>query len=178
MNQLLIRNMSKKIFLPLFVIFLGIVLFSGCIQQGTPVENPPQTQPQTPPKTQPQPPPQTVPQTPPQTLPETPTQTPPQPQSQGKTYVMDEVVKHNTRDDCWLVIHGKVYDVTAFIPMHPGGSAILQGCGKDATNLFETRPMGSGIPHSQRARDLLVRYFIGIVAIGFFGAYYILSYLR
>ena len=32
---------------------------------------------------------------------------------------------HNKRDDCWLIIHGKVYDVSAFLREHPGGEDII-----------------------------------------------------
>lgn len=53
-----------------------------------------------------------------------------------KTYSMDEVSKHSTESDCWLVISGKVLDVTTFIPQHPGGKVIVKGCGKDATTYF------------------------------------------
>ena len=77
------------------------------------------------------------------------------------TYTLADVAMHNSGSDCWLAIDGRVYDVTSFIPSHPGGQAILQGCGTDATTLFETRPMGSGTPHSQRARSLLANYYIG-----------------
>ena len=84
--------------------------------------------------------------------------------AQEAVYTMEEVAKHNTRDDCWMVINGSVYDVTKFIISHPGGPAILQGCGKDATELFETRPMGSGTPHSERARKLREKYKIGRLA--------------
>ena len=80
--------------------------------------------------------------------------------SEVKTYTVDEVAKHNSPDDCWLVIHGKVYDVTSFIPQHPGGDIITQYCGKDATEVFENRP-GSGTPHSDTARQLLENYYIG-----------------
>ncbi len=46
----------------------------------------------------------------------------------------DEVAKHNTRDDCWVIISGQVYDVTDFLEMHPGGvGVILQQAGQDAT---------------------------------------------
>lgn len=34
----------------------------------------------------------------------------------------DEVQKHNNKDDCWVIIHGKAYDVTEFMPEHPGQS--------------------------------------------------------
>jgi len=33
---------------------------------------------------------------------------------------MDEVAQHNKDDDCWFVIHGKVYDVNGFMLDHPG----------------------------------------------------------
>lgn len=39
---------------------------------------------------------------------------------------MTEVAKHNTLEDFWTVIHGKVYDLSDFILEHPGGSAIVK----------------------------------------------------
>ncbi len=80
-----------------------------------------------------------------------------------KTYTLADISKHAKSTDCWFAISGKVYDVTAFIKTgkHPGGPAIIQGCGKDATTLFETRPMGSGTPHSPKAHASLVNFYIG-----------------
>ncbi|CAN3376661.1 hypothetical protein DIURU_004449 [Diutina rugosa] len=50
----------------------------------------------------------------------------------------EEVAQHNTKDDCWVIIHGKVYDVTEFLPEHPGGpSIIIKYAGKDATKAFD-----------------------------------------
>lgn len=86
---------------------------------------------------------------------------PEMPGGSSDTYTLAEVSAHGSASDCWLVISGKVYDVTDWIASHPGGNAILEGCGTDATQLFETRPMGSGTPHSNRARNLLPNYFIG-----------------
>ena len=48
-----------------------------------------------------------------------------------KLYTWDEVVKHDKVHDCWLVIHGKVYDVTEWVPHHPGGKLIYDGAGGD-----------------------------------------------
>lgn len=84
-----------------------------------------------------------------------------EPENSTQAYTMEEVATHDSSDSCWLVIEGKVYDVTSFVSNHPGGEAILEGCGQDATVLFSTRPMGSGTPHSQGARANLDTYFIG-----------------
>ncbi|GLB37706.1 putative conserved region in glutamate synthase [Lyophyllum shimeji] len=49
-----------------------------------------------------------------------------------------EVAKHNSRDSCWIIVHGHVYDVTEFLDDHPGGSKIiLKYAGKDATEEYD-----------------------------------------
>jgi len=49
-----------------------------------------------------------------------------------------EVAKHAVKDDCWVSIHGRVYDVTHFLKDHPGGAlSILAYAGKDATKAFD-----------------------------------------
>lgn len=49
-----------------------------------------------------------------------------------------EVQKHNQKNDCWVIIHNRVYDVTDFLPEHPGGpDIILKYAGKDATKAFD-----------------------------------------
>eukprot|EP01006_Ploeotia_vitrea_P003401 TRINITY_DN112556_c0_g1_i1.p1 TRINITY_DN112556_c0_g1~~TRINITY_DN112556_c0_g1_i1.p1 ORF type:complete len:713 (+),score=77.26 TRINITY_DN112556_c0_g1_i1:37-2175(+) len=51
---------------------------------------------------------------------------------------MAEVEKHNSRSSCWMVHKQKVYDVTSYINIHPGGVAdIMRGCGVEATDLFD-----------------------------------------
>lgn len=42
-----------------------------------------------------------------------------------KIFEFDQVLKHDKTEDCWLIIHGKVYDVTPFMEDHPGGSEVL-----------------------------------------------------
>jgi predicted lipoprotein with Yx(FWY)xxD motif len=78
-------------------------------------------------------------------------------------YTLADITLHGTPENCWLAIGGKVYDVTQIITdrKHPGGAPIVQGCGKDATSLFETRPMGSNTPHSEAARTWLTTFYIG-----------------
>mgnify|MGYP000003218794 FL=1 len=57
----------------------------------------------------------------------------------------EEVSKHNHAKDCWVILYGKVYDLTGFLPEHPGGSGVIvKQAGKDATKLFDTiHPKGT-----------------------------------
>ncbi len=77
-------------------------------------------------------------------------------------YTMEEVAMHSTPDDCWMVIHDNVVNASNYFN-HPGGEAVYEGCGIDATQLFETRPMGSGTPHSDEARGFMEAKTIGIL---------------
>ena len=53
------------------------------------------------------------------------------------TYTKEEVSKHSTKGDCWLIIKDMVYNVTEFLSIHPGGSSIVLSVGgEDATEYF------------------------------------------
>lgn len=58
---------------------------------------------------------------------------------------VDEFVKHNTADDCWITVNGNVYDLTDFISMHPGGTTpLIQNAGHDATAIYnKIHPKGT-----------------------------------
>lgn len=60
-------------------------------------------------------------------------------QSKEQAFIEEtEVRKHNSKQDCWVIIHGKAYDVSSFVDEHPGGSAvILKYAGRDATKAFD-----------------------------------------
>ena len=79
----------------------------------------------------------------------------------NQSYAMDEVSKHNSETDCWMAIEGKVYNATSFVINHPGGQAILKGCGTDATKLFKERPTNKKGPHPDKARSQLEKLYIG-----------------
>ncbi|KAF8672195.1 hypothetical protein HU200_049764 [Digitaria exilis] len=75
---------------------------------------------------------------------------------ENKVFVFEEVAKHSVTKDCWIIIAGKVYDVTPFMDEHPGGDEVLLAVtGKDATADFED------IGHSDSAREMMEKYHIG-----------------
>jgi tRNA wybutosine-synthesizing protein 1 len=67
-----------------------------------------------------------------------------------------EVALHTSPGDCWLIVHGLVYDVTPFLKSHPGGqSVLLESAGKDATSEFEQAS------HPEYARNDMQEYLVG-----------------
>src|SRR6201996_6184870 len=51
-----------------------------------------------------------------------------------KEYSLEEVAKHNKKDDLWIAVKGIVLDLTNWLDEHPGGpQALFSHMGKDAT---------------------------------------------
>ncbi|GAC96951.1 hypothetical protein PHSY_004535 [Pseudozyma hubeiensis SY62] len=76
--------------------------------------------------------------------------------SDAKKITMEELKKHDSSDDLWLLIDGKVYNVSKFMDEHPGGDEVLiTEAGKDATEAFED------VGHSEDARALLGPMLVG-----------------
>ncbi|CAH1187991.1 unnamed protein product [Phyllotreta striolata] len=57
----------------------------------------------------------------------------------GRLFVTkQELAKHSKIDDIWLAIRGRVYNVTEYVPFHPGGpEELMKGAGIDATTIFD-----------------------------------------
>ena len=74
-------------------------------------------------------------------------------------FTRDEVAMHYEEGDCWIIISGKVYDVTSFLDTHPGGlDVIMEYAGLDATSDFED------LPHPPEAYEMLKAYLKGEIA--------------
>jgi hypothetical protein len=63
-----------------------------------------------------------------------------------------EVAAHCTPEDCWVVVDGRVYDVTSFLRQHLGGAAALSRPGRAGTDVSEHFHR---IGHSEEAKQKL-----------------------
>lgn len=49
-----------------------------------------------------------------------------------------ELAEHASEFDCWTAYQGKVYNITQYIPYHPGGKKkLMLGAGNDCTEIFD-----------------------------------------
>ena len=71
-----------------------------------------------------------------------------------RKYTTADVARHSTPEDCWLIVHEKVYDVSAFVPRHPGGNMIWVKAGGDCTQLFDSY-------HPVKTKATLDKFYIG-----------------
>ena len=76
-----------------------------------------------------------------------------------RTISWEEVAKHNTDEDIWIVINDKVYDVSKYQLEHPGGPIVLMNrAGKHASLAFEQAS------HSKNAiENVMPKYLIGTI---------------
>ena len=73
-----------------------------------------------------------------------------------KVFTMAEIKKHNTEEDCWIIVKDRVYNATEYLELHPGGmeSILINTDGIDATEDFFAI-------HSSKAIKMLEKYYIG-----------------
>ncbi len=62
---------------------------------------------------------------------------------------ISEVKKHNSRDDCWSIVSGKVYNLTSYMQQHPGGIELISSiCGIDGSAAFSNQHGSSAKPNN------------------------------
>ncbi len=82
------------------------------------------------------------------------------PSTSAGTYTMAQVATHASASSCWSIIDGNVYDLTTWIPQHPGGpQRITALCGKDGTAAFHGQHADA-----KKQADILVTFKIGVLA--------------
>ncbi|GFH49046.1 delta-8 fatty acid desaturase [Chaetoceros tenuissimus] len=65
-------------------------------------------------------------------------------------------IQNNPSAELWIALHGKVYNISTFASIHPGGSIIYQYTGRDATDEFDAF-------HLPRVQKRLPAYQIGVL---------------
>jgi cytochrome b involved in lipid metabolism len=82
---------------------------------------------------------------------------PNKPKEPLQQFSMEEIAEHTLPKDCWVALHGRVYDLSDFIEQHPGGlSSILSLAGTDGTKFFD------GV-HSSQILERLSRHVVGVL---------------
>ena len=77
----------------------------------------------------------------------------------NNSFTITEVAEHDNISSCWTVINGDVYDLTKWIPQHPGGpDKILSICGTDGTSKFVDQH-----DNAPKQQNILVGFKIGIL---------------
>jgi len=78
----------------------------------------------------------------------------------SSTYTAVEVATHKDDASCWSIINGNVYDLTTWIPNHPGGADKIRAiCGKDGSAAFNAKHS-----ESEKALQTLPRFLLGGLA--------------
>ena len=75
-------------------------------------------------------------------------------------YTTEDVAKHNSVDDCWMIYDNGVYDITSYLGRHDRYMDISSWCGADMTNDFQTKG-GTGRDHKNSSYSLLESFKIG-----------------
>lgn len=81
--------------------------------------------------------------------------------STPKTYSLNEVAAHDSESDCWVILKGKVLDLTGFEADHPGKKAFVKYAGQDITEVMLKIHKGEG--HSESAYKWAEKFEIGVL---------------
>ncbi len=76
-----------------------------------------------------------------------------------KTFTSEEINQHGTKDSCWVKANRRVYDITAFLNLHPGGSDLFTSkalANRDISELYKLVHAAS-----PAAQSWLNSYYIG-----------------
>ena len=73
-------------------------------------------------------------------------------------YTSAQVAEHASEADCWSIYENKIYDITAYSLVHPGGKKeIYKGAGGDMTQLFKAEHPWINVKY------LIGKYQVGVL---------------
>lgn len=82
----------------------------------------------------------------------------------GGPCTASQVSTHNSVTNCWVIYGSKVYNISSYVTLHPGGQSVFnsQTCGGDITNYLNGTLSSGGQQkkHSQNAYSILNSYYI------------------
>ncbi|KAH7240444.1 cytochrome b5-like heme/steroid binding domain-containing protein [Fusarium solani] len=79
----------------------------------------------------------------------------------SRSFTLQDVAKHDSANDPYMVIRNKVYDCTSFLKKHPfghcsgGEEVLLEVAGMDATEAYDE------VGHSEDADEILEQLYLG-----------------
>ena len=76
----------------------------------------------------------------------------------AKSILLSELSNHDSKSDCWVAYDGKVYDITSFLPKHPGSSARIEpycGTADEFKQAFEKQHGKSKVSNLMRMGVLM-----------------------
>jgi len=79
------------------------------------------------------------------------------------TYTIEDIQKHNSENDCWVVFEESVYDITKYVKIHDRYMDIRSWCGGDMTQAFKTKD-NTGRDHKRSSYSLLETFRIGVLS--------------
>ena len=71
-------------------------------------------------------------------------------------YSVEEINKHKSENNLWIISGNKVYDITFFLEKHPGGkNSILKNMSENCKNHYNF--------HSKKGKKEWEKYLIGYI---------------
>ena len=77
------------------------------------------------------------------------------------SYHREEIARHDSADDAWVIVDGLVYDISPFLGTHPGGVGVTEDyLGTDISAVIRSEEVHN---HTRTAFEVMEKYCIGVL---------------
>lgn len=77
------------------------------------------------------------------------------------SYNREEIARHDSADDAWVIVDGQVYDISPFLGTHPGGIGVTEDyLGTDISAVIRSEDVHK---HTRTAFEVMEKYYIGVL---------------